>query len=91
MRESQKVFSALVNAMEKSHKAVVSAIEKRQKEEETRMKTLLEELKDEVQELRKVAAEPGSAVLVPIDQSEDTEEVVEVRPFMLCTGVATVG
>ncbi|CAG01107.1 unnamed protein product [Tetraodon nigroviridis] len=84
VRESQKVFSALVNAMEKSHKAVVSAIEKRQKEEETRMKTLLEELKDEVQELRKVAAEPGSAVLVPIDQSEDTEEVVENTAPTLC-------
>lgn len=89
MRESQKVFSALVNAMEKSHKAVVAAIEERQKQEETRMKTLLEELEHEVRELRKGAAEPGSAVLVPIDQSEDMEEAVGVRQ-MLCTGVATV-
>lgn len=80
VRESQKVFSALVNAMEKSHKAVVAAIEERQKEEERRMKTLVEELEKEVQELRKeVTAEPGPEILVSTDQSEGTEEVAVVR------------
>lgn len=80
VRESQKVFSALVNAMEKSHKAVVAAIEERQKEEERRMKTLVEELEQEVQDLRKeTTAEPGSEILVTTDQSEGTEEVTVVR------------
>lgn len=74
--------------MEKSHKAVVAAIEERQKEEETRMKTLLEELEREVQELRKGTAEPGPEILVTTDQSDDVEEVVVVRPLMLCSGLA---
>lgn len=91
MRDSQRVFSAFVNAMEKSHKAVVAAIEERQKEEETRMKTLVEELEREVQELRKETAERGPEILITADQSEEVEEVGVVRPLMLCSGVATGG
>lgn len=58
VRESQKVFSDLVNAMEKSHKAVVSAIEEKQKEEEKRVEMLVRELKLEIQELSKDANGP---------------------------------
>lgn len=77
--------------MERSHKAVVAAIEARQKEEETRMKALVEELEREVQELRKGTAEPGPDILLTADQSGDTEEVAVVRPLMVCTaGVAVV-
>lgn len=84
VRESQKVFSALVHAMEKSHKAVVAAIEERQKEEERRMKTLVEELEHEVQELRTGTADPGPEILVTIDRSDDTKEVAEVRSLICC-------
>lgn len=72
--------------MEKSHKAVVAAIEARQKEEETRMKTLVEELEGEVQELRKATAEPGSEILLTADQSGDMEDVAVVRLLMVRTG-----
>lgn len=86
MRESQKVFSALVSAMEKSHKAVVAAIEERQKEEEKRMKTLVEELEHEIQELRRGTADPDPEILVTTDQSEDTKEVAVVR-LLICCGL----
>lgn len=76
--------------MERSHKAVVAAIEARQKEEEARMKTLVEELEREVQELRKGTAEPGPDILLTADQSGDVEEVAVVRPLMVCTGGAAV-
>lgn len=66
--------------MEKSHKAVVTAIEQRQKEEERRMKTLVEELEHEVQELRKVTSEPDPEIPVTTDQSEDVGEDAVVRP-----------
>lgn len=76
--------------MEKSHKAVVATIEEKQKEEEMKMKTLVEELEHEVRELRKGTAEPGPEILVIADQSEDVEEVAVVRPVMLHAGVTTV-
>ncbi|XP_029363432.1 bloodthirsty-related gene family, member 2 isoform X2 [Echeneis naucrates] len=57
VRESQKVFSALVNAMEKSHKALVAAIEEQERDEEKRVEALVNELKHEIQELRKESAE----------------------------------
>lgn len=82
VRESQKVFSALVHAMEKSHKAVIAAIEERQKEEERRMKMLVEELEHEVQELRTGTGDLGPKILVTIDQSEVTKEVVVVRSLI---------
>lgn len=85
VRESQKVFSALVHAMEKSHKAVVAAIEERQKEEERRMKTLVEELEQEVRELRAGTADPGPEILVTIDRDEVTKEVAVVRS-LICRG-----
>lgn len=78
MRESQKIFSALVNAMEKSHKAVIAAIEDRQKEEENRVETLVTELQQEIQELRKAAPESDPQGPVNGDQNDDTKQVPEV-------------
>ncbi|XP_070779533.1 bloodthirsty-related gene family, member 2 [Enoplosus armatus] len=75
VRESQKVFSALVNAMEKSHKVVVAAIEERQEEEEKRVETLVGELQQEIQELRKETSESVSQIPVNSDQSDDTKQV----------------
>ncbi|TKS92049.1 E3 ubiquitin-protein ligase TRIM39 [Collichthys lucidus] len=74
VRESQKVFSALVNAMEKSHKAVIAAIEARQAKEERRVETLVEELKQEIQELKKEITESDPQILVNSDQSDDTKQ-----------------
>lgn len=71
--------------MEKSHKAVVAAIEGRQKEEERKMKMLVEELEQEVQELRAGTADPGPEILVTIDRSEDAKEVAVVRS-LICRG-----
>uniref|UniRef100_A0A3Q3WCI4 Uncharacterized protein n=1 Tax=Mola mola TaxID=94237 RepID=A0A3Q3WCI4_MOLML len=80
VRESQAVFSALVNAMEKSHKAVVAAIEEQQREEERRVEALLEELKQEIQELRK-----GSVDSEPQIPMKDWSKVtIETDP---CIGV----
>lgn len=78
VRESQKIFSALVNAMEKSHKAVIAAIEERQKDEEKRVETLVTELQEEIQELRKGATESDPQGPVNGDQSDDTRQVSEV-------------
>uniref|UniRef100_A0A3Q4I183 Bloodthirsty-related gene family, member 2 n=1 Tax=Neolamprologus brichardi TaxID=32507 RepID=A0A3Q4I183_NEOBR len=69
VRESQKIFSALVNAMEKSHKAVVAAIEERQREEESRVETLVKEIEQEIEELRKETKEPDPQIYG--DQSDD--------------------
>ncbi|XP_077475874.1 bloodthirsty-related gene family, member 2 [Stigmatopora argus] len=81
VRDSQKVFSALVHAMEKSHKALVVAIEERQKEEQKKGETLLKELEQEIQELKKETAQPDS--LVPeknSHQDESKEESVNIVP-----------
>ncbi|XP_026181617.1 bloodthirsty-related gene family, member 2 [Mastacembelus armatus] len=75
VRESQKVFSALVNAMEKSHKAVVAAIEERQREEETRVETLVKELEQEIQELRNGIIESEPKIPRNNDQSDYTNQV----------------
>uniref|UniRef100_A0A3P9D2L7 Bloodthirsty-related gene family, member 2 n=1 Tax=Maylandia zebra TaxID=106582 RepID=A0A3P9D2L7_9CICH len=69
VRESQKIFSALVNAMEKSHKAVVAAIEERQREEESKVETLVKEIEQEIEELRKETKEPDPQISG--DQSDD--------------------
>lgn len=76
VRESQKVFSALVNAMEKSHKAVVAAIEERQREEETRVETLVKELEQEIRDLRKEAEDIVDQV--PDTDQSDTKQVTQV-------------
>ncbi|KAM3864159.1 bloodthirsty-related gene family, member 2 [Diretmus argenteus] len=68
VRESQKVFSALVNSMEKSHKAVVAAIGERQEEEENRVQRLVEELEQEVQELMKENTESDPQILLNDDE-----------------------
>lgn len=75
VRESQKVFSALVHAMEKSHKAVVVAIEEKQKQEEKRVDALVQEIEDEIQNLRRQRAEPDPQVS---DQSEDLKDITTV-------------
>ncbi|XP_065820755.1 bloodthirsty-related gene family, member 2 [Labrus bergylta] len=75
VRESQRVFSVLVNVMEKSHKALVTAIEEKQTEEERRVETLVEELKQEIQELRKESPESDPQITENSDQSEDIKQV----------------
>lgn len=83
VRESQKVFSALVHAMEKSHKAVVDAIEVRQREEAKRIETLVKEIEQEIRELKKETTEPDLLIPVHSDQSDDTKQVtVSVVPKM---------
>lgn len=85
VRESQKTFSALVSAMEKSHKAVVSAIEDRQREEEKRVEKLIKELEQEIQELRKDPAEDEPAPENNEEPSEETEQVtVTVTQTPVC-------
>lgn len=83
VRESQKVFSALVNAMEKSHKAVVAAVEARQGEEQRRAETLVGELEQEIEELRKETAEPEPQIPANSDQSDDTKQVAVVSTFTI--------
>ncbi|XP_038158540.1 bloodthirsty-related gene family, member 2 [Cyprinodon tularosa] len=75
VRESQKVFSALVCAMETTHKAVVSAIESKQKEEEQRVQKLIREIKEEIEQLRNHLnqADPQD-----FDQSEGMKQVVSL-------------
>uniref|UniRef100_A0A3B4A002 Uncharacterized protein n=1 Tax=Periophthalmus magnuspinnatus TaxID=409849 RepID=A0A3B4A002_9GOBI len=74
VRESQKTFSALVSAMEKSHKAVVTAIENRQREEEKRVDKLIKELEQEIKELTKDTSEtePTSVNEEPSDELEQS-------------------
>lgn len=76
VRESQKVFSALVHQMEKSHKALVSAIEEKQRQEEKKVETLVEELKKEIQELKKETPECDPQIPANSDQSEDVKQVI---------------
>ncbi|XP_015830257.1 bloodthirsty-related gene family, member 2 [Nothobranchius furzeri] len=75
VRESQKVFSALVSTMEKTHKAVVCAIDEKQREEEKRVETLVKELKLEIKQLKMQSSEPE---LQPSDQSEDMRDVLSL-------------
>ncbi|XP_068605601.1 bloodthirsty-related gene family, member 2 [Brachionichthys hirsutus] len=75
VRESQKVFSALVNAIEKSHKEVVSAIEERKREEEQKAEALVEQLEQEIQQLRTGAADSEPQVPSNSDQGDDAKQV----------------
>ncbi|XP_074553305.1 bloodthirsty-related gene family, member 2 [Halichoeres trimaculatus] len=84
VRESQKVFSALVNEMEKSHKALVAAIEEKQSQEEKRVETLVEELKQEIQVLRKESPDPEPQTPGNGDQSEDVKQVTVNIVSNLC-------
>ncbi|XP_068435579.1 bloodthirsty-related gene family, member 2 [Clinocottus analis] len=90
VRESQKVFSVLVHAMEKSHKAVVDAIEGRQRDEEKRVATLVKEIEQEIQELRKENTEPDLHVpnivptMSPSDMKDWSKITIETDP---CVGV----
>lgn len=79
VRESQKVFSALVSSMERTHKAVVFAIEEKQREEERRVETLVKELKQEIEQLRMHSEDADP--LVP-DQTDDTKQVLAVSTFI---------
>ncbi|CAL8273810.1 unnamed protein product [Lota lota] len=79
VRESQKVFSALVHSMEKSHKWVVAAIEDRQHEEERKVEMLVHDLEQEIrqlrsQEQRKEANKYGSQILRS-SENDDPEPV----------------
>lgn len=74
VRESQKVFSALVIAMEKSHKAVITAIEERQRDEERRVEALVRDLKQEIQALRKEFDESDPQIHLSGDEGSDTKE-----------------
>lgn len=84
VRESQKVFSALVHAMEKNHKAVVDAIEGRQREEEKKVETLVKEIEQEIQTLKKETPEPDPQVPGNSERGgDDTEQVtVTIVPTM---------
>lgn len=75
VRESQKIFSALVSAMEKSHRAVISAIEERQREEEKKVDRLVKELQQEIEDLRKETTETEPQIPSNGDQSEDAKQV----------------
>ncbi|XP_040047199.2 bloodthirsty-related gene family, member 2 [Gasterosteus aculeatus] len=75
VRESQKVFSTLVQAMEKNHKAVVDAIEERKREEEKRVERLVKEIEKEIQELRKESTEPDPHIPVKSDPDDETNQV----------------
>ncbi|XP_070297736.1 uncharacterized protein [Salvelinus sp. IW2-2015] len=70
VRESQKVFSALVSSMEKSHKAVVTAIEERQGKEERIVEKLVKELEQEIQQLRN-----GDTDLGPCQSQQSHDEL----------------
>lgn len=69
VRESQKVFSALVQSMERSHKALVASMEEQQREEEKRVETLVRELQEEVELLR------GAGPDAPADEGSSQEGV----------------
>uniref|UniRef100_A0A667WIP6 Bloodthirsty-related gene family, member 2 n=1 Tax=Myripristis murdjan TaxID=586833 RepID=A0A667WIP6_9TELE len=85
VRESQKIFSALVNSMEKRHKAVVAAIEERQREAEKRVETLVKELKQEIQELKKEDAESvTTSTMCPSEMKDWSKVTLEPDP---CIGV----
>lgn len=74
VRESQKTFSALVSCMEKSHKAVVAAIEDRQREEEKRVEKLIKELEQEIRELT-INIEDEPTPEANEEPSDETEQV----------------
>ncbi|CAL8303637.1 unnamed protein product [Merluccius merluccius] len=76
--ESQRVFSTLVNSMEKSHKLVVAAIEERQQEEQRKVERLVRELELEIKELRRQEQrkEFGSQMLLNSDGNDDLEPAV---------------
>ncbi|XP_055366610.1 bloodthirsty-related gene family, member 2 [Betta splendens] len=74
VRESQKVFSALVVAMEKSHRAVITAIEERQRAEERRVDALVRELKQEIRGLREETDESDPPIPFSGDEGGDAKE-----------------
>lgn len=90
VRESQKVFSTLVQAMEKNHKAVVDAIEARKREEEKRVERLVKEIEKEIQELRKESTEPDPHIPVKSDPDDETNQVpvvITLTSFRWCNGI----
>lgn len=91
VRESQKVFSALVHAMEKSHKAVVDAIEGRKREEEKRVATLVKEIEQEIQELTKENTDPDPRIALKNDQDDDTIQDTVVITCTFCRQCHGIG
>ncbi|XP_061740640.1 bloodthirsty-related gene family, member 2 [Nerophis ophidion] len=74
VRESEKVFSALVSAMEKNHKALVLAIEQCRREEEKKVHTLVTQLEQEIRELKKETADPISDPALSKEVTDEQEE-----------------
>ncbi|TRY93192.1 hypothetical protein DNTS_006317 [Danionella cerebrum] len=52
VQESQRVFSLLLSELEKSHKALVTAVEQKQREAEKRVERLVKDLEREILELQ---------------------------------------
>uniref|UniRef100_A0A3P9J9X0 Bloodthirsty-related gene family, member 2 n=1 Tax=Oryzias latipes TaxID=8090 RepID=A0A3P9J9X0_ORYLA len=73
VRESQKIFSTLVNAMEKTHRAVVAGIEEKQKEEEKRVEALIKEIQQEITELKQETSQTDLRIFA--SQSDDMKHV----------------
>uniref|UniRef100_A0A8C4Z8W7 Bloodthirsty-related gene family, member 2 n=2 Tax=Gadus morhua TaxID=8049 RepID=A0A8C4Z8W7_GADMO len=89
VRESQKVFSALVHSMEKSHKWVVAAIEEREQEEERKVEMLIHDLEQEIrqlrsQEQRKEALKYGSQVLHTSENDDAEPDVPSCASLTIC-------
>lgn len=79
VRESQKIFSTLVNAMEKTHRAVVAGIEEKQKEEEKRVEALIKEIQQEIQELKEETSQTD--LRISASQSDDMKHVAVVSVY----------
>lgn len=61
----------------------MAAIEEKQKKEERRVEALMEELKQEIQELRKWSVDSEPQIPVNSDQSDDTKQVIVVSSLCL--------
>lgn len=87
VRESQKVFSALVIEMEKSHKLVIAEIEDRQRQEDKRVETLVKELKQEIQELQRDtdASDPQISLNGDEKDEKNQDNLVSILIYMMMT------
>ncbi|XP_029945824.1 bloodthirsty-related gene family, member 2 [Salarias fasciatus] len=86
VRESQKTFSALVNAMEKAHKGIVAEIEARQRAEEKKVELLVKEIEQEIQELRNEGVQPEASVSENIsDETKKASLPAQMRDWTSVT------
>lgn len=65
--------------MEKTHKAVVSGIEEKQKEEEKRVDALIKEIQQEIQELKEETSQTD--LRISASQSDDVKQVAVVSVY----------